>query len=74
MRNGVFMNIVKYQVGDIVKMKKTHPCGSDQWEITRVGMDFGIKCQGCGRWVMIPRPKFEKSVKGIVNKRMEMDN
>ena len=68
------MNIVKYQVGDIVKMKKTHPCGSDQWEITRVGMDFGIKCQGCGRWVMIPRPKFEKAVKIIVSKAREMDN
>ena len=68
------MNIVKYQVGDIVKMKKTHPCGSDQWEITRVGMDFGIKCQGCGRWVMIPRPKFEKAVKIIVSKVQEMDN
>ena len=60
------MNIVKYQVGDVVKMKKTHPCGSDQWEITRVGMDFGLKCQGCGRWVMIPRPKFEKAVKAVV--------
>ena len=68
------MNIVKYQVGDIVKMKKTHPCGSDQWEITRVGMDFGIKCQGCGRWVMIPRPKFEKAVKIIVSTAQEMDN
>ena len=68
------MNIVKYQVGDVVKMKKTHPCGSDQWEITRVGMDFGLKCQGCGRWVMIPRPKFEKSVKAVVATKSTMDN
>ena len=68
------MNIVKYQVGDVVKMKKTHPCGSDQWEITSVGMDFGLKCQGCGRWVMIPRPKFEKAVKAVVATNSTMDN
>ena len=68
------MNIVKYQVGDVVKMKKNHPCGSDQWEITRVGMDFGLKCQGCGRWVMIPRPKFEKAVKAVVATNSTMDN
>lgn len=58
--------MVKYQVGDIVKMKKGHPCGSDQWEIYRLGMDFGIKCVGCGRTVMIPRSKFEKGVKAVV--------
>lgn len=58
--------IVRYEVGDIVKMKKTHPCGSDQWEITRTGIDFGLKCLGCGRRVMIARPKFEKAVKSIV--------
>ncbi len=65
------MERVNYQVGDVVKMKKTHPCGSDLWEITRTGMDFGIKCQGCGRWVMIPRIKFEKAVKAIVVKKAE---
>ena len=57
-----------YAVGDIVRMKKAHPCGSYEWEITRVGMDFGIKCQGCSRFVMLPRPKFEKMVKTIVEK------
>ncbi len=59
---------VNYKIGDVVKMKKQHPCGSDQWEILRTGMDFGIKCCGCGRFVMLPRPKFEKSVKSIVEK------
>ena len=43
------MDRIQYDVGDVVKMKKKHPCGSDQWEILRTGMDFGIKCQGCGR-------------------------
>jgi hypothetical protein len=61
--------IVRYEVGDVVKMKKAHPCGSDQWEITRTGMDFGLKCLGCGRRVMVPRPKFEKAVKSIVSPR-----
>jgi hypothetical protein len=61
----------KFNLGDIVRMKKTHPCGSDQWEIIRVGMDFKIKCRGCGRRVMLPRPKFEKSVREIVERRGE---
>lgn len=59
------MEKVKYAVGQIVEMKKTHPCGSKLWLIQRVGMDFGIKCQGCGHFVMMPRPKFEKAVKAI---------
>lgn len=53
-------------VGDVVKMKKAHPCGSDEWEITRTGMDFGMKCCGCGHFVMLPRNKFEKAAKAIV--------
>jgi len=56
----------KYMVGDIVKMKKAHPCGSDEWEVMRTGMDFRIKCLGCGRQVMLPRPKFEKGVKKVI--------
>ncbi len=56
----------KYMVGDIVKMKKAHPCGSDQWEVMRTGMDFRIKCLGCSRQVMLPRPKFEKGVKKVI--------
>lgn len=53
-------------VGDVVKMKKTHPCGSDEWEITRAGMDFGMKCCGCGHFVMLSRSKFEKAAKAVV--------
>jgi len=56
----------KYMVGDVVKTKKGHPCGSDQWEVMRTGMDFRIKCLGCGRQVMLPRVKFEKSVKKVI--------
>ena len=53
-------------VGDVVKMKKAHPCGSDEWEITRTGMDFGMKCCGCGHFVMLARRKFEKAAKAVV--------
>lgn len=54
------------QVGDIIQTKKRHPCGSDQWEILRVGMDFRLRCQGCGRLILIPRLKVEKSLKKVV--------
>ena len=46
-------------------MKKSHPCGCDRFEITRVGMDFKLKCCGCGREVMVPRLKAEKSIRAI---------
>ena len=55
-----------YKLGDIDRMKKAHPCGSNEWEILRVGMDFRLKCQGCGHLVMLPRPKFEKMVREII--------
>lgn len=57
---------IKFNVGDIVKMRKAHPCGSDLWQVTRTGMDFGMKCQGCGHFVMLPRVKFERMVKSVV--------
>lgn len=55
-----------FYLGDIVEMKKDHPCGSKEWEITRLGADIKIKCCGCGRIVMLPRSKFEKDVKKII--------
>jgi hypothetical protein len=58
--------VIKFYLGDIVRMKKPHPCGSFEWEVTRTGVDFRIKCLGCGRQVLLPRPKFEKSVKTVV--------
>ncbi len=52
-----------YNVGDTVIMKKPHPCGSKEFEILRVGVDFKLKCAGCGREVMVPRIKALKSIK-----------
>ncbi|WP_041285827.1 DUF951 domain-containing protein [Desulfoscipio gibsoniae] len=59
--------MVKYNVGDVVKTRKPHPCGGDEWEIMRTGVDFRIRCNKCGRVLMLPRPKFEKSVKKIIH-------
>lgn len=53
------------RVGDVLKMKKKHPCGSDKFLVTRVGMDFKIKCLGCNHEVMVPRVKAEKNIKRI---------
>ena len=52
--------------GDLVKMRKTHPCGGDLWTVTYVGADIKIRCEKCSRIVMLDRPTFEKRVKKIV--------
>ncbi|WP_444964942.1 DUF951 domain-containing protein [Pediococcus pentosaceus] len=57
---------MEYELHDIVQMKKNHPCGSNTWEIIRVGMDIKIKCEGCGHIVMLPRREFERKLKKVV--------
>ncbi|NLG51475.1 MAG: DUF951 domain-containing protein [Chloroflexi bacterium] len=56
------------QIGDVVQLRKTHPCGSQEWLVTRIGADIGLKCQGCGRKVMLTRRAFNKSVKRCVSR------
>ena len=58
------------KVGDIITVKKQHPCGSNTFEVLRSGMDFKIKCEGCGREIMLPRQKVEKSIKKINGERV----
>ena len=53
-------------IGDKLLMKKKHPCGCDIFTVTRIGMDFKLRCDGCGREFMVPRVKAEKSVKKII--------
>ncbi len=53
------------QIGDIVTMKKQHPCGSKDWKILRIGADFRMECCGCGHIVMVPRVKAEKNIKNV---------
>ncbi|MBQ9973471.1 MAG: DUF951 domain-containing protein [Oscillospiraceae bacterium] len=50
-------------VGDVLELKKEHPCGSKTWLVLRVGMDFKLRCRGCGHELMIPRSKAEKSIR-----------
>ena len=59
------------QVGDILEMKQPHPCGSRRFLVLRSGMDFKIRCTGCGHEVMVPRVKAEKNIKKII--RQEQD-
>lgn len=57
---------LQYEVGDIVQLKKPHPCGSKDWEIIRVGADFKLKCCGCGHIIMIERKLVEKKTKNLI--------
>lgn len=57
-----------YDLGDIVMMKKPHPCGANEWKIIRMGADIKIKCMGCGHIVMLTRRDFEKRLKKILVK------
>jgi hypothetical protein len=56
------------QVGDVVQTRKAHPCGSDQWQVYRIGADIGLRCLVCNRRVMLPRREFEKAVKKRISR------
>ena len=58
-------------IGDILKLKKQHPCGSSEWEVLRVGMDFRLKCSKCGHQIMIPRKLVEKNIRQITKKKQD---
>lgn len=62
------MEKLNYEVGDVVKLKKPHPCGSNEWEILRVGADFRLKCMGCGHQIMVARRLVEKNTMGLTKK------
>ena len=56
----------EFSLGDIVEMKKPHPCGTNAWRVIRMGADIRIKCTGCDHSVMIPRMEFEKKMKRMI--------
>ena len=62
---------MEFEVGQVVRLKKPHPCGTNQWEILRVGMDFRLKCQGCDHLVMVTRKLVEKNLKGFIEEGKE---
>jgi hypothetical protein len=55
-------------IGDVVRMRKPHPCGGSDWRVDRVGADIGIVCQTCGHRTLLPRRKFAKSVKQFISR------
>ncbi len=65
------MEPIEVHVGDIVRLRKPHPCGSYEWEVTRVGADIGLRCLKCNARVMLTRRKFERSFKRFVQKMGE---
>ncbi len=60
--------IVQIKTGDVVRLKKPHPCGENSWEVVRVGMDIGLRCRGCDRKVMLVRSEFDRRFRGFVER------
>ena len=60
--------VLKLLLGDIVRLRRSHPCGADTWLVDRLGADIGIRCQGCRRHVLIARPQLERRLTGFVQR------
>ncbi len=68
------MKIPIINPGDIIEMKKIHPCGDKRFKVIRVGSEIRVVCMGCGRDMVIPRPKFEKSIKKILSSEINSED
>ncbi|MHB8762666.1 MAG: DUF951 domain-containing protein [Coriobacteriia bacterium] len=60
--------ITPIRLGDVVRLKKAHPCGANEWEITKLGMDIGLLCVGCGRKVRLERYEFDRRFRGFIRR------
>lgn len=65
---------MEIRLGDLIQTRKKHPCGTDRWIVIRVGADIKIRCQGCGRIVMLERPEFEKRLRKILERGPEVQD
>lgn len=63
--------LYQFKEGEILRLKKQHPCGSYEWQVLRAGADINIKCLGCGRQMSMPRRQLEKSVKAIIEAKAD---
>jgi hypothetical protein len=61
----------EYDIGDIIRLRKKHPCGSYEWEVVRLGVDIGLVCQGCERRILLPRSTVNKRLKTVVKSSQE---
>ena len=59
-------NLYPFQIGEVLQLKKQHPCGGWQWLVERIGADIGLKCLTCSRFMVLPRQKLEKAVKTVL--------
>jgi len=64
----------RIEIGDVIKMKKPHPCGTNEWEVLRTGMDFRLKCMGCDHQVMLSRKVVEKNFRGFITKKEKIES
>lgn len=64
---------LEFRVGDVVRMRKAHPCGGFEWFVLRIGGDIGVKCQRCGRRLMLPRRELERRTKSLVTRGPEAE-
>ena len=60
--------VVDFRLGDVVRLRKPHPCGSHEWQVTRMGADIGLRCQKCGRRVLLARSALERRLKEFVSR------
>lgn len=60
--------VMEIRLGDVVRLRKVHPCGGDEWEVVRLGADIGIRCRKCRRRVLLERRAFERGVKAFVSR------
>ena len=64
----VVVPITPVRVGDVVRLKKPHPCGANEWQVTKLGMDIGLTCLGCDRKVRLVRAEFDRRFRGFVRR------
>jgi hypothetical protein len=60
--------VLELLLGDVVRLRRRHPCGGDDWRVDRLGADIGLKCLSCGRHVLIDRPTLERRIHGFVSR------
>jgi hypothetical protein len=63
--------LIDVQVGDVVMLRKPHPCGQNAWEVVRIGADIGLRCRGCAHKVLLPRGDFNKRFKKFLSRAAE---
>jgi hypothetical protein len=65
--------IIDFRMGDVVRLRKPHPCGGFEWDVVRIGADIGLKCKSCGHRVLLERRTLEKRLKTFVSRGPEPD-